>query len=135
MDRRRIHFPLCRIARIIKEGMVYKMEKERYCNRCGHMVFPETDSGLKKEYPYYCKYCDENLYEMETFTKDWKFVISKYDTSEIIIDSADTFVSEKDALSHANSFVKENAVKGFLIRIYKKTYSTYGWELYSRYGA
>ena len=73
------------------------------------------------------------VYKMETFTKEWKYVISKYGTSEIIVDSSDAFVSEKDALSHANSFVKEKAKKGFLIRIYKRNASN--WELYSRYGA
>lgn len=113
--------------------MNYELE-EKYCNRCGHKVFHETDSELKKEYPYFCKHCDENLYEMETFTKEWKYVISNYGTSEIIVDSSDTFVSEKDALSHANSFVKEHAIKGFLIRIYNKGNAS-NWELYSRYGA
>ena len=32
----------------------------------GHKVRKETDKELKKEYPYYCPTCDENMYEFET---------------------------------------------------------------------
>jgi len=39
---------------------------DRYCIKCGHKVKVETDKYLKKEYPYYCPYCDENLYSIET---------------------------------------------------------------------
>lgn len=35
------------------------------CKRCGTTVEDETDSELKKEYPYYCPECDENLYAFE----------------------------------------------------------------------
>jgi len=35
------------------------------CKRCGAKVKEETDSELKKEYPYYCPECDENLFSFE----------------------------------------------------------------------
>lgn len=42
------------------------MIKNVYCKRCGHKVKRETTKGLRKEYPYYCPYCDENMYRFET---------------------------------------------------------------------
>jgi len=41
------------------------MAKIRVCHN-GHEVKKETDKDLKKEYPYYCPTCDENMYSMET---------------------------------------------------------------------
>lgn len=35
------------------------------CNRCGGKVVKEVDTELKKEYPYYCLVCDENMYSFE----------------------------------------------------------------------
>ncbi len=35
------------------------------CRRCGAAVCRETDRDLKKEYPYYCPCCDENMYSFE----------------------------------------------------------------------
>ena len=43
--------------------------EERYCNKCGNFVVKETNKKLKKEYPYYCKICYENMYKFETHTK------------------------------------------------------------------
>lgn len=37
----------------------------KVCRRCGSRVLPETDEDLKKEYPYYCVQCDENMYSIE----------------------------------------------------------------------
>ncbi len=37
----------------------------RKCFR-GHKVRQETNKDLKKEYPYYCPICDENMYKFET---------------------------------------------------------------------
>lgn len=42
------------------------MIKNVYCKRCGHKVKRETTKGLRKEYPYYCPHCDENMYRFET---------------------------------------------------------------------
>ena len=42
------------------------MIKNVYCKRCGHKVKRETTKGLRKEYPYYCPCCDENMYRFET---------------------------------------------------------------------
>ena len=42
----------------------------KYCIKCGNPVQPEEDIYLIQEYPYYCEYCDENLYEMETVDED-----------------------------------------------------------------
>ena len=36
------------------------------CNRCGFTVLKETEPELKKEYPYQCVMCDENLFGIET---------------------------------------------------------------------
>lgn len=41
------------------------MKIKRYCHN-GHLVRKETDKELKKEYPYYCPICDENMYDFET---------------------------------------------------------------------
>ena len=42
------------------------MRTNRICNRCGTEVVFETDEDLKKEYPFYCPTCDENMYYIET---------------------------------------------------------------------
>ena len=35
------------------------------CKKCGSEILSENDKALKKEYPYYCSFCDENKYEFE----------------------------------------------------------------------
>lgn len=35
------------------------------CKKCGREILPENDNALKKEYPYYCSFCDENKYTFE----------------------------------------------------------------------
>lgn len=40
--------------------------KRRYCKRCGCRVKKEKERQLKKEYPFYCPCCDENMYRFET---------------------------------------------------------------------
>lgn len=42
---------------------------KRRCIRCGHVVQKETHKGLKREYPFYCPGCDENMYRFETTKK------------------------------------------------------------------
>lgn len=41
------------------------MKKFR-CNHCNTVVKKETTKQLRKEYPFYCKKCDENKYRFET---------------------------------------------------------------------
>ena len=48
------------------------MKVKRYCFRCGCQVKKETDKDLRKEYPYYCPNCDENMYTFETYKKEVK---------------------------------------------------------------
>ena len=48
------------------------MIEKRYCFRCHKLVKRETDKDLKKEYPYYCPHCDENMYKFETYKKEDK---------------------------------------------------------------
>ena len=38
---------------------------KRICKRCGCKVNEEVEEELKEEYPYYCPYCDENMYSFE----------------------------------------------------------------------
>lgn len=53
----------------------------RYCNRCGCHVL---ESDLK-DYQYQCMYCDEDLYEFETHTKENDFdEISDFDFVDMI---------------------------------------------------
>lgn len=40
--------------------------KRARCNNCNSVVAKETTKGLRKEYPFYCKCCGENLYRFET---------------------------------------------------------------------
>ena len=42
------------------------MNTFRKCKRCGSYVKKETTKGLRKEYPFYCPSCDENMYRFET---------------------------------------------------------------------
>jgi len=42
---------------------------KRHCFKCGHLVKKEKHKGLRKEYPYYCPHCDENMYTFETYKK------------------------------------------------------------------
>jgi endogenous inhibitor of DNA gyrase (YacG/DUF329 family) len=43
-----------------------RARKKRYCNRCGKLVRRETKKGLRREYPFFCPRCDENMYRFET---------------------------------------------------------------------
>lgn len=45
------------------------MIAKRHCFRCGHLVKRETEKYLRKKYPYYCPYCDENMFTFETYKK------------------------------------------------------------------
>lgn len=47
----------CRTARRARRKMA--------CRRCGSEVRPERDKRLRKEYPYYCPKCDEDMYSFE----------------------------------------------------------------------
>lgn len=47
-----------------KEYVNSRIQKDRRCNRCNHIVLTsELD-----EYPFQCLFCDENLYGIETYT-------------------------------------------------------------------
>ncbi|MCM1559579.1 MAG: hypothetical protein NC123_08545 [Butyrivibrio sp.] len=37
----------------------------KVCRRCGTRVRKERDKDLKRQYPYYCPKCDENMFEFE----------------------------------------------------------------------
>lgn len=53
------------------------MKRLRYCKRCGCKVLRETTKGLRKEYPFFCPTCDQNMYRIETFKKPRR--IKKYE--------------------------------------------------------
>lgn len=38
---------------------------KRICKHCECEVNEEVEEKLKEEYPYYCPYCDENMYSFE----------------------------------------------------------------------
>ncbi len=42
-----------------------KTRRRMACRRCGSNVQPERDKWLRKEYPYYCPKCDEDMYSFE----------------------------------------------------------------------
>lgn len=42
------------------------MKIKRRCKRCGTIIKKETHRGLRKEYPFYCPCCNENVYRFET---------------------------------------------------------------------
>ena len=39
--------------------------KKLVCKKCGNEVLPEKDKALKKEYPYYCSFCDGPEFEVD----------------------------------------------------------------------
>ena len=39
----------------------------RKCFRCNSWIKKETSKVLRKEYPFYCPYCDENMGRLETY--------------------------------------------------------------------
>jgi len=45
---------------------IFKKEK-RFCRRCGTQVEVEKIKSLKKQYPYFCPNCDENMFDFEVF--------------------------------------------------------------------
>jgi len=40
--------------------------KRARCNKCNVILKKETHRELRKEYPFYCPCCDENVYRFET---------------------------------------------------------------------
>ena len=42
-----------------------KVRNKRYCKKCGTLVRKET-SGIRKEYPFFCPTCEENMFRFET---------------------------------------------------------------------
>lgn len=50
----------------MKEGVIMKKARHK---KCSTVVKKETSKGLRKEYPFYCPKCDENLYRFETYKK------------------------------------------------------------------
>lgn len=51
-----------------------RARKKNYCRRCGGLVERETKPGLRKEYPFFCPKCYENMYRFETYRKPKKVV-------------------------------------------------------------
>lgn len=51
------------------KGVAYlvngRKSSKTVCRRCGTEVQKEEDEELRKEYPYYCPKCDENMYSFE----------------------------------------------------------------------
>lgn len=45
--------------------MEQKTCRKTVCRRCGAEVQRERERQLRKEYPYYCPDCDENMYSFE----------------------------------------------------------------------
>lgn len=41
------------------------MRMKKVCRQCGTEVESENDKDLRKEYPYFCPECDENMYNFE----------------------------------------------------------------------
>lgn len=50
--------------------MEQKTCRKVVCRRCGSEVQRERERRLRKEYPYYCPECDENMYSFEC-TEMW----------------------------------------------------------------
>lgn len=46
-----------------------RARNKRHCCKCDNLVRRETEKGLRKEYPFYCPSCDENMYRFETYKK------------------------------------------------------------------
>lgn len=48
-----------------RQKMERKPHRKTVCRRCGTEVHRERERHLRKEYPYYCPDCDENMYSFE----------------------------------------------------------------------
>lgn len=46
-----------------------RMHTRKICIHCGSAVRRERNRELRKEYPYYCPRCDENMYGFEAVEK------------------------------------------------------------------
>ncbi|GCD12609.1 hypothetical protein [Clostridium tagluense] len=77
---------------------------KRYCNNCDNEVIEETDKNLKKEYPYVCKNCEENMYEFETYLKEDDVTMKKIKTTqeyfnigidELLFNNSDGYTKEE----------------------------------------
>ena len=52
---------------------IENQKKTNYrCFRCGTFVLEETVEALRKEYPFYCPTCDENMYSFEVNKDDMR---------------------------------------------------------------
>lgn len=63
-------------AEYIRENLV----PYRHCNRCGSCVLKSE----LEQYPYQCIYCDEDLFEIETYLDEEKEQISDFDFSDMV---------------------------------------------------
>ena len=55
------------------------------CFRCNSPLKPEKDRELKKEYPYYCPVCDENMYSFEAVDDGLEFHSAAVKIGEFIV--------------------------------------------------
>lgn len=66
-----------------------KKETAVYCFRCGTKLEKETDKELKKDYPFFCPTCDENMFLFESFSADalmFMYLPSDINFTEIFAD-------------------------------------------------
>lgn len=53
-----------------------KARKKRYCLRCNTQVVREN-VRMEGNYPWYCPYCDENMFNFEVYKTQKKVKIKK----------------------------------------------------------
>lgn len=51
---------------LVEDKAAYQIVPDKYCHN-GHLLCYEHNDEI--EYPYYCPFCDENMYEYETIEK------------------------------------------------------------------
>ena len=83
----------------------------KICKRCGFPVVEETEVEIKKEYPYFCTSCDENMYGFETeeVTGDRAIEIIWDNLEDIPFDGEDDFKDGQcDGEDDSNMYLSED---------------------------
>ncbi|OME55421.1 hypothetical protein BSK59_13160 [Paenibacillus odorifer] len=86
--------------------------EEVKCNRCNNIV----SKSVLEEYTYSCDYCDEDLYEFETYRSNSivKEKIKKYNDAKEVIEKSGLEIRDYDIRTSKERLVKDGRFAGYL---------------------